>query len=269
MDEEPLTIVSPRHALRLASEYLPFLKQAPSHDFVVRTITQREHEGMPLMSADIVIAGRDTREQFPLAVTYPLHFRKTYYPGRLHGDPKHELECQARASELLGSPPPIGHTESSFRSCLVPGTPYSRLSPFGVEPEEANLTRASALPLAAAIGLWTLLERTFAQLRALHAGGLAHGDAELHNMIVCPSPLEVVPIDFEVGMARDQAEPARFAKTCDGDLLPLLREATLVQCRIGKQEGELAKLAAERIALCFKNPGRFTREIESSGTASA
>jgi hypothetical protein len=269
MDEEPLTVVSPRHAVRLASEYLPFLKQAPSKDFVVRTIAQREHEGTPLMSADIVIAGRETREQFPLAVTYPLHFRKTYYPGRLHGDPKHELECQARASELIGSPPPIGYTERTFRSCLVPGAPYSRLSPFGVEPEEANLTRASALPLPAAIGLWTLLEKAFAQLRALHAGGLAHGDAELHNFIVCPSPLEVLPIDFEVGVARDQSEPERFVKTCESDLIPLLREATLVQCRIGKQAGELASLAADRIAKCFKNPNRFKQEIDTSGSGSA
>ena len=35
----------------------------------------------------IVIAGQETRSEFPLAATYPLHFRKTYFPGRLHGDP--------------------------------------------------------------------------------------------------------------------------------------------------------------------------------------
>ena len=167
------------------------------------------------------------------------------------------------------SPPPIGHTDTSFRSCLVPGAPYSRLSPFGVEPEEANIARASALPMAAAIGLWSLLEKAFAQLRKLHAGGLAHGDAELHNFIACPSPLEVVPIDFEVGVMRDAVPAERFAKTCDADLIPLLREATLVQCRIGKQEGELATLAAERIGHCFKNPDRFKREIDTSGTAGA
>ena len=37
---------------------------------------------MPLMSADLVIASEDTRVRFAAARTYPLHFRKTYYPGR-------------------------------------------------------------------------------------------------------------------------------------------------------------------------------------------
>lgn len=266
MDDDQLTAVSPRHSVRLASEYLLLFNRAPSRDFVVRTITRREANGSPLMSADIVIASEETRARFPLANTYPLHFRKTYYPGRLHGDPKHEVDSHARASKLIGLPPPIGFTDSEFRACLIPGMPYNRMSPFGVEPEEANLPRAQAMPLATAAGLWLLLERAFALMEKLHAGGLAHGDAETHNFIVCPSPLEIVLIDYEVAIAKESVPAERWEKTCRQDMVPLLREALLLETRLGPQEGALAVAAAERRAECFKNPERIWREIDRSSS---
>lgn len=268
-DESKLTVVSPKHSVRLASEYLPFLETPPSRDFVVRTIAQREHEGTPLMSADIVIAGRETREALPLAKTYPLHFRKTYFPGRLHGDPQHEVTMQQRASDLIGIVPPIGCSATSFRSCLVPGTPYSRLSPFGVEPDEANLPRAQKMPLAAAIGLWGLMERAYAQLSALHEGGLAHGDAELHNLIVSPTPLDTALIDFEVAVDRSEVSAEVWDKTVHKDLFQLLREAVYLQSRLGPQPGALGELSRARIDECFKNPDRFKREIDTSANEHA
>lgn len=268
-DEAKLTVVSPKHSVRLASEYLPFLETPPSRDFVVRTITQREHEGTPLMSADIVIAGRETREQIELARTYPLHFRKTYYPGRLHGDPQHEVDMQRRASELIGIAPPIGSGPTTFRSCLVPGMPYSRMSPFGVEPDEANLPRARSLPMASAIGLWSLLERAFTQLMKLHEGGLAHGDLELHNIIVSQSPIDTVPIDFEVAIERGNVSAEVWEKTTRKDLIPMLREAVFVQSRIGPQPGPLGEMSAARIGECFKDADRFRREIDLSANQQA
>ena len=140
--------------MRLAQDYAVMVRRAPGRDLVVRTIARRDANGMPLMSADIVIAGRETRDKFPAARTYPLHFRKTYYPARLHGDPREEFERQREAAALIGLPEPIGCTYDTFRTCLLPGTPYARLSPFGVEPEESNITRARELPLASAAGLW-------------------------------------------------------------------------------------------------------------------
>ena len=261
-DEDELVAVSPRHAVRISRDYTPMLRRAPGRDFVVRTIARREANGMPLMSADIVIAGHETRERYPAANAYPLHFRKTYYPGRLHGDPREEFERQREAAALIGVPEPIGHSYDTFRTCLLPGTPYARLSPFGIEPEESNLTRAHELPLASAAGLWRLLEAAFEQLSALHAGGIAHGDAELHNFIVCPSPLEIVLIDFEVATRRDAIAPERWQATCDKDLAPLLREAVLLQSSLGPQPGALGQLAARRIDTLFKNPDRFRLELE-------
>jgi hypothetical protein len=262
MDEDTTVLVSPRHSVRLAREYVTIVEKAQRRDFVVRTITRREAGGVPLMSAEIVIAGAETRAEFPLAQTYPLHFRKTYFPGRLHGDPKDEYSAQELASKLIGAPPPIGHTPSVFRTCLIPGQPYSTLSPFQSEPLEANIPKARALPLAAAAGLWTLAERAVADLMQLHAGGLSHGDAELHNFIVCSAPLEILPIDFEGASERAGLSDDDWQLRIDRDLDPLLRQAVLLQVSLGPQSSKLAVLASARMPKLFKDPDRFRREIE-------
>lgn len=260
MGDSELIKVSPRHAVRLAQAYRHLIKRAPSRDYVAWTLARREANGLPLMLAELVIAGKATREEFELSHTYPLHFRKTYFPGRLHGDPKVEFERHRRATELIGLPPPIGYSENTFRACFLPGKPYRRLSPFGVEPEEANLALAQKLGLAAAAGLWRMAGEAFAQLQKLHHGGLAHGDLELHNLIVCPAPLELLLIDFESAVERG-ADKAEWTERCEADLDPLLREAIFLQCALGRQPGPLADLAWQRMDKLFKAPDRFQREI--------
>jgi hypothetical protein len=264
-EEDQLIQVSPRHAVRVGAEYAVWIKRAPRQDFVVRTIMKREANGMPLMSADIVIAGEETRASFPLAASYPLHFRKTYYPGRLHGDPRQERDRQNEAAEILGIPPAIGATHQVFRSCFLPGTPYNRLSPFGAEPEEANLPLAKKLSLAAAAGLWRLLGDAFDALTRLHHAGIAHGDLELHNLIVCASPLECILIDFEATVRKDELDEASFDKRCRDDFLPMLREAVFLQCALGAQSGALADTARREVEKLFKRPERFLAEIGEQG----
>jgi hypothetical protein len=266
MDEGQLVAVSPRHAVRLAGEYVHAIRDPPWLDFVVRTIVSRETQGMPLMSADLVIAGVETRSRFPLARQYPLHFRKTYYPGRLHGDPKEEFDRQSDAVALIDIPPPIGYELNVFRTCLLPGVPYDRLSPFARESDERNLAKARELGLAPAAGLYHLLESAFASMRRLHDGGLIHGDAELHNFIVCPSPLEIVMIDFEVASRRCdltvEAESARLR----ADYSPMLREAVFLLCALGPQPGPLADSARERLSELFEDPDRFRCEMSAHET---
>lgn len=262
MDDEQLIAVSPRHSVLLLKEYVALVKKAPRSDIVINTIAKRAAGDLPLMAADMVIAGEDTRAQFPLASTYPLHFRKTYFPGRMHGEPMVEFTRQARASELTACAMPIGHSASVFRACLVPGRPFSRLSPFGAEPESINIVTAAKHPLASAIGLWRLAEEVFAQLVALHAGGLAHGDAELHNFIVAPSPLEVVPIDFEAAVVREDVSEEAWSKRCEADLVPVLREAIFLQCALGKQTGALAERALAQLPTLFKESARFAAAID-------
>jgi hypothetical protein len=260
-DEDQLVQVSPRHSVLVGPEYWAWIKSAPRQDFVVRTIMKREANGMELMSADIVIAGEETRANYPLAASYPLHFRKTYYPGRLHGDPRQERDRQNEAAEILGIPPAIGATHQIFRSCFLPGMPYQRLSPFGVEPEEANLALAKKLDMAKAAGLWRFLQEAYVALTKLHENDIAHGDLELHNLIVCSSPLECILIDFEATVRKDEMDEKAFQKRCRDDFLPMLKEAILLQCALGAQPGPLAELARERSDKLFKRPERFLAEI--------
>lgn len=253
--------VSPRHSVLLAPEYAQLVERAPEHDFVMRTITRREAHGLPLMSAEMVIAGKDTRAKFPLAETYPMHFRKTYFPGRLHGDPSAEFANQVRAAEILHAPPPIGWTPQTFRSCFVPGRPYSRLTPFGAEPVEGNVPVAEELDLAKALGLWWICTQAFSQIATLHDGGLVHGDMELHNIAVSPSPAEAVLIDFELARWKKDLAPLEWEKLVRADYTELLKEAIYLQCALGRQSGPLADMAMGRLGELFANPGRFERSI--------
>jgi hypothetical protein len=246
----------------LAKELYPLVEKPPRQDFVVRTWARREANGMPLMAAELVIASAETRRSHPAAETFPLHFRKTYFPGRLHDDPKIEFDAHLLASQLCRTPPPIGHTDTVFRSCLVPGQSYQRFTPFGGEPPDNNIAKAQKLPLAAAAGLWRLAEEALAQLLVLQSGGLAHGDTELHNIIVCSSPLEPILVDFEAALRRDGAEPAVWEARCKRDLEPLLREAIFLQCALGRQPSQLGELSWSRLAELFRSPDRFTRAIE-------
>ncbi len=228
----------------------------------MRTLTRREANGLPLMAAEIVIAGESTRNEHPLAATYPLHFKKTYFPARLHGDPQVEYDRQLDASRLIDVFPPIGCTNETFRACMVPGQPFSKLHPFKTDPEDRNVRAARELDFVAAAGLWKLAELAHAALTALHEGGLAHGDAELHNFVVSPSPLEIVTVDFEAAVLRASMSDEDFRKQCQDDLDPLLRLAVLLQCSLGTQPGQLGDAARARIDALFRDPRKFQREIE-------
>ncbi len=243
-------------------DYWALIQRAPQQDFVVRTLAKRMAGDMPLMSGELVIAGRSTREAFPLAQQFPLHFRKTYYPGQLRGDPKGEYERHLLASEVLGIPAPIGHQSGVFRSCLLPGKPFDAITPFGTEPEESNIKHAEKLPLASAAGLWLLSEQILVTLTRLHDAGLTHGDAELHNFIVCMAPLEVLPIDFDMAVQRGQVDDAAWEQRCAEELEPLLKVAVYLQCALGVQPGPLAELSLKRLDLLFSQPGPFRRAVE-------
>jgi hypothetical protein len=254
--------VSPRHAVTVDDDYWALIQRAPQQDYVVRTLAKRMAGDMPLMSGDLVIASRATREEFPLAAAYPLHFRKTYYPGQMRGDPRGEFERHTLAAEVLGIPPPIGHFKGTFRSCLLPGKPFDTITPFGTEPEDSNIKHAEKLPLASAAGLWLLGEQIMATLTSLHRAGLTHGDAELHNFIVCSAPLEVLPIDFDMAVQRSNVDDEDWERRCTEELEPLLKVAIYLQCALGAQLGPLAELSLERIDSLFTRPEPFRRAID-------
>jgi hypothetical protein len=259
-----LVKVSPRHSVSVDEDYLGMIQRAPQQDFVVRTLAKQMAGDTPLMSGELVIAGRATREKFPLAVEYPLHFRKTYWPGRLRGDTAVEFERHTQASAILGIPPPIGHAGPTFRSCLLPGQPFNRvLAPFGSEPEDSNVRHADKLSLASAAGLWLMAERIFTLLSTLQAAGFTHGDAELQNFIVCNAPVDVLPIDFDMAVLREALDDEAWQERCARDLEPLLKVAVYLQCALGQQPGPLGELSLSRMDTLFQRSEPFRRAIDA------
>lgn len=253
--------VSPRHLVTVDDDYAALIKRAPQQDYVVRTLAKRMAGDTPLMSGELVIAGEATRKAFPLAEAFPLHFRKTYYPGRLRGDTAGEFARHTEASEILGIPPPIGCAGGTFRSCLLPGRPFDQLTAFGSEPEDSNIKHADKLPLASAAGMWLLAERVWHTLGTLHAAGLTHGDAELHNFIVCAAPVDVIPIDFDMAIRRESLSDGDWAERCDKDLENLLKLAVFLQCALGAQDSPLGELSRQRIDQLFTRGAPFVRAI--------
>jgi hypothetical protein len=262
LSDDTLVSVSPRHSVRLAQEYLAIVERPRRDDFVIRTVSRKQANGLPLMSAEIVIAGHVTRAAFSLAERYPVHFRKTHFPGHLHGDPRVEFERHRDASQIIDIPEPIGFDERTFRACLLPGTPLEALSPFHGDPEDIHLRQARELSLAAAAGHWKLTEHAFESLSTLHRGGLVHGDAVLQNFVVCPSPLEILPIDFESSARRDALPEDEWKKRAESDLDSLLTHAVYLMCALGPQPGALAEMALGRMERLLKVPDRFRRAIE-------
>jgi hypothetical protein len=262
LDGRHVVQVSPRHAVTVDDDYAALIKRAPQQDYVVRTLARRMAGDTPLMSGELVIAGLGTRSAYPLAEAYPLHFRKTYYPGRLRGDTEGEFARHTEASVILGIPAPIGFAGGTFRSCLLPGRPFDQLTPFGTEPEDSNIKHADKLPLASALGMWLLAERVMTTLTSLHRAGMTHGDAELHNFVVCPAPVDIVPIDFDMATRRESLADADWQERCDKDLENLFRLAVFLQCALGAQPsvlGERSRASADKL---FTRSAPFLRAIQ-------
>jgi hypothetical protein len=253
--------LSPRHTVTVEDDYFALIQRAPAEDMVVQTLARTMAGDTPLMTGELVIAGRATRAAHPMAATYPLHFRKTYYPGHLRGNPPVEFERHARASEVLGIAPPVGWSRGVFRSCLYPGRPFASVTPFGSSPEEGNIKHAEGLTLSAAAGLWQLSEQILALLTKLHDAGMTHGDALPQNFIVCYSPLEVVPIDFDMSIQRADVSAEEWQRRCDTDRDPFLKIAVFLQCALGAQQGPLAELSLGQMDRLLERAEPFRRAI--------
>lgn len=234
--------LSPQHRAQLIPEFQYLITSPPDHDMVIRTVSRKLSNGMPLIQGHLVIAGKDTLAEYPLANTYPVHFRKTYYPTAFHPPATLEFAKHEKISRLIDVPAPIGATRNCFRSCFIPGVPLSRISPFGVEPREQNLVVAERAEPGLLIGLWYLLENVELQLSKLHEHGMAHGDLFLHNVIVSRSPLAVCLIDFEQALERNpDTTDEQWGKTCFRDLEEVLQHALWVQSGLGGQSGRLGE----------------------------
>ncbi len=253
------------HSIQLAEEYEHLLKKPQEKDYVLHTIFVKTVNEQPLKQADLVIAGNQTLKDVPLARDYPVHFRKTYYPQSFFADPKIEFETTARASELLQMPGPVGYSSNIFRNSYIPGKTYNRLTPFGATPEDRNIHIASDTPEAQLIGLWKLLEDVYQQIDLLHKQRFAHGDLQLQNILVCPSPLKAFLIDFEVAVMDFDGPDEEWEKKVFVDLEAILREAVYVQTALGRQTGGLAEKSMDYLGRLFRHPQVFERRLTEVG----
>ncbi|MCX6966733.1 MAG: hypothetical protein NTZ46_02965 [Verrucomicrobia bacterium] len=254
MPENTLVPLSPFHSIEVAEGFQHLLSRPREKDFSLRSISRKEGpDGRELVQMQLVIAGRQTREAFPLADRYPIHFLKSYHPWSFHGDPQVEFENHRAATAILGAPEPIGCDANTLRSCFLPGKPLSRLSPFtNVEPQESCLGIAQQADPAALIGLWKLAEEAYAQVQKLHAKHFFHRDLELHNLIVCTAPVRVFLIDFESAERDFQGTEAERKALTFKDNEELLRLAIYLQSGLGHQEGPLADASLAALPQLFR-----------------
>ena len=264
---EPVKIpLSPLHSIEIGEALAHLLKRAPDKDFTLHTIAKKAApDGRELVRMDLVIAGRLTRSQFPLADTYPVHFVKSYHPWSLHGDPRVEFENHQAAAKILGSPEPIGFDSNTFRAAFLPGRPLSRISPFtDVEPPERCLNIAQETPIPTLIGLWHLTQRIFDQLQRLHAHRFFHRDMELHNIIICTSPVRPFLIDFESSEKRFMGTAESLEDLTRKDMDEILRLAIFLQSGLGRQEGPLAAMSLEALPRLFKSSSTFAARLDAA-----
>jgi hypothetical protein len=264
MHDPTLIALSELHHIRLADAYLPLIAEPPRQDFTLHTIATKEALGQKTMLAELVIAGRETREKYPRAALYPVHFKKTYLPGALHRPTDEEFAAMSAACEILGYPPPIGYSPHTVRSCFISGRTLDRLTPLLLDPPEQNAEAARRAPELQLLGLWHALEQAFAALAKLHQTHFFHRDLELHNCTLCPSPARLFLIDFGASAHARPGEDTEKLRL--KDLSEILKQAIYVQCGLGPQTGPLAEAALAHITALFKSPDYFLRRIDERRT---
>jgi hypothetical protein len=262
-----LVPVSPLHSIELAEGLRHLLEKPQEKDFPVYTIARKTAaDGRELVHSELVIAGKKTRATYPLAELYPVHFLKSYHPWSYHGDPEIEFTNNKTAAEILDTPGPIGYDKNSFRTCFLPGKPLSKLSPFtGVEPPHRCLVLAEEANPLELIGLWKLVESVFSQIEKLHVRRFCHGDLELHNIVVCTSPVQTFLIDFEGAERSYSGSEKNWNEKRLGDCFELFRLAIYLQCGLGRQRGPLAEESQERLSRLFESSSTFAARLDQAG----
>jgi hypothetical protein len=214
-------------------------QQPPPDDVLLQTIYET-----PFVRGDIVMAGRKTREKFPLTQQYPIHFKKTYLEKMAGWESPTALEH--RQTEMVWQhfeecgepgrvPKGLGNTPETFRSELIQAKTLGSLSPV----HNCNDPEELARQIAAIRGngmnikqLWDGAEALREAMSTMHNGGMLHKDAHRENLMVsfdkAGTPTPHI-IDFET-----LEEDARFGtnewlRATWEDCRHLIEEATLIR----------------------------------------
>ena len=147
----------------------------------------------------------------------------------------------------------------------MPGKPLSKLSPFtNIEPPHRCLGIAQETDPAALIGLWRLVEEVFELIEKLHSQRFSHGDLELHNVVVCASPIQTFLVDFESSERAFAGPETIWEQRRSRDLFELLRLAIYLQCGLGSQDGRLARKSLEDLPKLFDHASTFSARLDAA-----
>ena len=266
VDESRAIAVSPRHTVLLATELYPLVEKAPRQDFVVRTRARREANGLPLMTAELVIAGEETRQAHPPPRPIRCTFARPTSPDGCTAIRRSSSSSTCWRRSSAGRRRRSGTRPTCFAAawCRASPTRASRRSAASLPRTTSPRRRSCRWRPRRGCGGWP--RKRWRSCSCFRSGGLAHGDAELHNIIVCPAPLEPILIDFEAAVATGRRwTSAAWEARCEQDLQPLLREAVYLQCALGRQPSPLGERSWNRLGELFRSPDRFRRAIETAG----
>jgi hypothetical protein len=260
------------HFKALKSHHAGIIQDPPFQDTLVSVIYRDMQEDRPAVTGALVIAGTQTRHNFPNTNKEPLHFVKIYHPGaRTNTQTEYDRTAKVAASTKLSCfPTPLGakcmhHSPfgiddnqvlqiqptdelNTYRSKVIPGVTLSVISPLPKghylpdSISEEMLATSNKASSASLHKLWDGLEAAYADMKELHAAGCVHCDGHRHNLLFVNQGATLKPcfIDYETARFKEDMEEEEWKRRVDDDFDDLYREAIVLQhTQLGPQTSDL------------------------------
>ena len=276
-----------------ALRFLDILKETSKHSELAQNKKNLEHllenppeEDTPLhiiyqtpyVLGEVVLAGKKTRQNHPLAQFYPIHFKKTYLKkmSRWETSPTHEAQQShkvwkhfeeeanmPKANQQPHVPLPIGGDAMTYRSQLLEAKSLGALSPInsnGSPQEILKQILKAKKDYGSVKKLWTGLESLNDQINTLHSGGFLHNDLHKENLMINEmgeTPIGCL-IDFETTEEDERFNTLEWQTATKDDKRYFLKESCLIflcaNITEQKQILETSKFKKELIEFLKKDP---------------
>jgi hypothetical protein len=92
---------------------------------------------------------------------------------------------------------------------------------------------------------------------------------ELHNVVICTSPIQTFMIDFESSESSFVGPEKSWNDLRLRDYYELLRLAVYLQCGLGRQKGALAQKSLENLSLLFDTSSTFAARLDVADRTAA
>ena len=178
----------------------------------------------------------------------------------MHGDPREEFDRQSEAAELIGSRRRSAGRTTPFGAACFPAPRTTASRPSRSSRRTPSCTSPAICRCRSRPGSGRCVNRRFAGCPSCTRAASLHRDAELHNFIVCASPLEIVMIDFEGAATRKGLAPEAWDEAIRTDFDALAKEGALLQCSLGRQRGGFAEHCLRRGITLFRDPSGSGRD---------